>query len=40
MSYELGSQIAKGLELCADMDTRHRQEGRMAYHCGDTSGLW
>ena len=40
MSYELGSQIAKGLELCADMDTRHRQEGRQAWAIGDTSKLY
>lgn len=40
MSYELGSQIAKGLELCADMDARHRQEGRQAWAIGDTSKLY
>lgn len=40
MSYELGSQVALGLELCADMDTRHRQEGRQAWAIGDTSKLY
>lgn len=38
--YQRGSIVANGLELCKDMDTRHREEGRLAYHCGDTSGLW
>lgn len=40
MSYEPGSQIAMGLELCKDMDTRHREEGRQAWAAGDTSKLY
>jgi hypothetical protein len=38
--YEQGSEVALGLELCRQMDSRHREEGRQAYATGDTSGLW
>lgn len=40
MSYEAGSQVALGLELCANMDARHRAEGRAAWFTGDVSKLW
>jgi hypothetical protein len=38
--YEAGSQVALGLEMCADMDARHRAEGQAAFFLGDTSELW